>query len=91
MTQDRRRDARLRKLSRFLALLLRYRSARFPIAIDEDGYTDMEVVLHILKGLPNFRWATRADINAALDLSEHSHFEIVDGRIRALCGHEEHL
>ena len=84
MTQDRRRDARLRKLSRFLALLLRHRSARFPIAIDNEGYADIDIVMHILKGLPNFRWATRADIDAALTLSEHNRFEIVGRRIRAL-------
>jgi RNA:NAD 2'-phosphotransferase (TPT1/KptA family) len=84
VTQDRRRDARLSKLNRFLALVLRHRSARFPIAIDEEGYADIEVVMHILKGLPNFRWATRADIDAALNLSEHNRFEIVGGRIRAL-------
>ena len=84
MTVDRRRDTRLRKLNRFLALLLRHRHARFPIPIDEDGYADLATVMHILKGLPNFRWATRADIDAALDLSEHNRFEIVDGRIRAV-------
>jgi len=84
MTQDRRRDARLRKLNRFLALVLRHRSARFPIAIDEEGYADIEVVMHILKGLPNFRWATRADLDAALNLSEHNRFEIAGGRIRAV-------
>ncbi len=84
MSDQRHRDARLRKLSRFLALLLRHRSARFPIPLDEAGYADLEVVLHILKGLPNFRWATRADIDAALKLSEHNHFEVVESRIRAL-------
>jgi len=84
LSDKHRRDARLRKLSRFLALLLRHRSARFPIPIDEEGYADIEIVMHILKGLPNFRWATRADIDAALDLSEHSRFEIMGERIRAL-------
>ncbi|HOU12239.1 MAG TPA: RNA 2'-phosphotransferase [Anaerolineae bacterium] len=84
MNVDRRYDARLRKLNRFLALLLRHRSARFPIAIDEEGYADIAVVMHILKGLPNFRWATRADIDAALDLSEHNRFEIAGSRIRAM-------
>ncbi len=84
MNVDRRYDARLRKLNRFLALLLRHRSARFPIPLDEDGYADIEVVMRILKGLPNFRWATRADLDAALDLSEHNRFEIVSNRIRAL-------
>jgi len=84
MSVDRRREARLRKLNRFLALLLLHRHARFPIPIDEEGYAELATVMHILKGLPNFRWATRADIDAALDLSKHNRFEIVDKRIRAV-------
>lgn len=87
MTQDRRRDARLRKLSRFLALLLRHQPARFALPLDAEGYADLDAVLHILNGLPNFRWATRADIDALLALPGRSRFEIVGGRIRALYGH----
>jgi putative RNA 2'-phosphotransferase len=47
--------------------------------------------LHILHGLPNFRWATRADVEAAIALPGRRRFEIVgdagDARIRALYGH----
>jgi len=84
MSIDRRHDVRLSKLNRFLALLLLHRHARFPIPIDADGYADLATVMRILKGLPNFRWATRADIEAALDLPEHNRFEIADERIRAV-------
>jgi len=87
MTQDRYRDARLRKLSRFLALLLRHQPARFALALDAEGFADLDAVLHILKGLPNFRWADRADIDALLALPGRRRFEIVGGRIRALYGH----
>lgn len=87
MTQDRYHEARLRKLSRFLALLLRHQPARFALPLDAEGYADLDAVLHILKGLPNFRWATRADIDALLALPGRKRFEIVGGRIRALYGH----
>ena len=87
MSVDRRRDARLRKLSRFLALLLRHQPARFALSVDAEGYAGLDAVLRILNGLPNFRWATRADINAVLALPGRSRFEIVGGRIRALYGH----
>ena len=87
MSRDRHGDARLRKLSRFLALLLRHRPARFPIPLDAEGYADLDTVLHILNGLPNFRWANRAAIDAVLALPGRSRFEIVGGRIRALYGH----
>ncbi len=87
MTTDRHRDARLKKLSRFLALLLRHRPARFPVAMDAEGYVALDEILHILKGLPNFRWAGRADIEAVLALPGRRRFEIVGERIRALYGH----
>lgn len=87
MTQDRYRETRLRKLSRFLALLLRHQPARFALPLDAEGYADIDAVLHILNGLPNFRWATRADIDALLALPGRKRFEIVGERIRALYGH----
>lgn len=92
MNTDRRYEARLRKLSRFLSLLLRHRPARFPVAIDDQGYVDLNAVLRILKGLPNFRWASRADVEAVSALPGRRRFEIVaveDGgsRVRALYGH----
>ncbi len=85
--QDRHYEARLRKLSRFLALLLRHRPERFPISMDAEGYAELDAVMKILKGLPNFRWATRADIEAVLALPGRKRFEIVGERIRALYGH----
>lgn len=92
MQTDRRYGARLCKLSRFLSLLLRHRPTRFPIPLDDQGYADLNVVLRILKGLPNFRWATRASVEAVLALPGRRRFEIVAGadgveRIRALYGH----
>ena len=87
VTQAHHRDAQLRKLSRFLALLLRHQPARFGLPLDAEGYADLDAVLRILKGLPNFRWATRADIDALLALPGRKRFESVGRRIRALYGH----
>jgi putative RNA 2'-phosphotransferase len=85
---DRRRKGQRRKLSKFLSLLLRHRPARFPIALDPEGYADLHEIEHILQGLPNFRWVTRADIDAVVDVPGRRRFEIThDGRIRALYGH----
>lgn len=81
----------LQKLSKFLSLLLRHRPEKFPLAMDAAGYARLADVLRILKGLPNFRWAARADVDAALTLPGRRRFEIVarpDGDyIRALYGH----
>ncbi|MBN1921092.1 MAG: RNA 2'-phosphotransferase [Anaerolineae bacterium] len=81
---------RLIKLSKFLALLLVHRSMRFPIPIDEEGYASLQQVLHILKGLPNFRWAGRGDVETLINTPGRRRFEIDDQgtRIRARPRHE---
>ena len=89
---DRHQQARLRRLSKFLSLLLRHRPNKFPIPLDAAGYADLREVMRILKGLPNFRWATRTDIDAVLNMPGRQRYELVtdsDGheRIRALYGH----
>ena len=55
-------ERRLVKLSKFLALILRHQPERFALALDEEGWARMAEVMEILRGLPNFRWATRADV-----------------------------
>jgi len=89
---DRRQQAKRRRLSKFLSLLLRHRSDKFPLRLDAAGYADLRDVLRILKGLPNFRWATRADVNAVIEMPGRRRYEVVKHdagheRIRALYGH----
>ncbi len=82
---DQRRKYKLRKLSKFLSLLLRHRPARFPIEMDAAGYAALDEVMHILNGLPNFRWATRDAVQAVVDADgQRKRFELDGGRIRAL-------
>ncbi len=80
---------RHRKLSKFLSLLLRHRPARFPLALDAEGYAQLDEVLRLLNGLPNFRWATRADVEQVVEAPGRRRFEIDEAgeRIRALYGH----
>jgi putative RNA 2'-phosphotransferase len=89
---DYRRTLRLQKLGRFLSLLLKHHSTRFPVQLDPEGYASFKDVMHILNRLPNFRWATTVDVKAVLDLPGLQRFEILEGqeegkRIRALTGH----
>lgn len=81
---------RLVKLSKFLSLLLYHRSARFPIPLDEEDYANLDQVLRILKGLPNFRWAGRGDVETVVNTQGRRRFEIDNEgiRIRALRGHK---
>jgi putative RNA 2'-phosphotransferase len=90
-TESRRRRLQLQKLGRFLSLLLKHRSVRFPIQLDAEGYASFKDIMRILKGLPNFRWATMADVKEVLDLPGPPRFEIKEeqGRhifIRAYIG-----
>lgn len=81
-------ERRHRKLSKFLSLLLRHQPARFPLRLDEDGYASLDEVMRILKGLPNFRWVNRADVDAVVNVTTgRRRFEIQEQRIRALYGH----
>ncbi len=86
---DVRQTLRLQKLGRFLSLLLKHRSTRFPVQLDPEGYAALKDVMGILKRLPNFRWATATDVKAVLDLPGVPRFEILEAhghgkRIRAL-------
>jgi putative RNA 2'-phosphotransferase len=81
---------RLVKLSKFLSLILRHQPERFALAIDEEGWASLPEVMEILKGLPNFRWATRADVAQVVEegSGDNKHrFEVEGNRIRARYGH----
>jgi putative RNA 2'-phosphotransferase len=80
---------RLVKLSKFLSLILRHQPERFALAIDEEGWASLSEVMEILKGLPNFRWATRADVMVVVEEGTASKrcFEVAGNRIRARYGH----
>jgi len=81
---------RIVKLSKFLALILRHQPERFGLALDEEGWASLAEVMEVLQGLPNFRWATRADV---MHIVEHGsgdgkrRFEVEGERIRARYGH----
>jgi putative RNA 2'-phosphotransferase len=78
------------KLSKFLALILRHQPERFGLVLDEEGWTSLSEVLEILRGLPNFRWATRADVMQLVEQGsgdDKRRFEVEEDRIRARYGH----
>ncbi len=91
-------ERRLVKLSKFLSLILRHQPERFALAIDEHGWAALSEVMEIVKGLPNFHWATRADVLAVvgegsgdgstpLAGADKRRFEVEGNRIRARYGH----
>ena len=83
-------DSRHLKLSKFLALILRHQPERFGLSLDEEGWASLSEVMEILRGLPNFRWATRADVMAVVEQGsgdDKRRFEVEGNRIRARYGH----
>jgi putative RNA 2'-phosphotransferase len=78
------------KLSKFLALILRHQPERFGLVLDEEGWLPLPEVIEILRGLPNFRWATRADVLHIVEEGsgdDKRRFEVAENRIRARYGH----
>ncbi len=78
------------KLSKFLALILRHQPERFALALDGEGWASFSEVMEIVKGLPNFRWATRADVMALVEEGAGDgkrRFQVEGRRIRARYGH----
>jgi len=81
---------RLIKLSKFLALILRHQPERFALELDDEGWTSLSEVMEILRGLPNFRWATRADVMTVVEEGTGDgkrRFQVEENRIRARYGH----
>jgi putative RNA 2'-phosphotransferase len=81
---------RLIKLSKFLALILRHQPQRFALELDQEGWASLPEVMDILRGLPNFRWATRADVMAVVEGGTGDgkrRFQVAQNRIRARYGH----
>ncbi len=74
------------KLSKFLALILRHQPERFALELDDEGWASLAEVIEILRGLPNFRWATRADVMQVVEEGSGDgkrRFEVQGKRIRA--------
>lgn len=83
-------NRRLVKLGKFLALILRHQPERFALELDEEGWARLPEVMEIVRGLPNFRWATRADVMALAEEGagdEKRRFQVEGKRIRARYGH----
>lgn len=74
------------KLTKFLSLILRHQPERFALELDDEGWASLPEVMEILRGLPNFRWATRADVMQIVEEGSgdgNRRFEVQGKRIRA--------
>jgi putative RNA 2'-phosphotransferase len=85
-------SSKLRSISKFLAYLLRHGAQEYELDLDEEGFADFEQVWALVKsqykGNVNLN-----DLQPILDgeLDGKKRFELVDGRIRAIYGHNRNI
>ncbi len=78
----------LKRLSKFLAVMLRHKADQFDLALDSEGFTDVDAVWKQISRRYPGAYAY-SDLLKVVDGDEHGkkRYEIRDGRIRALFGH----
>jgi len=75
------------KLSKQISYALRHAPHEYGVQLDAQGWTSVEGLLSALRRQADFTRVTLGDIERMLESSEKKRVEIVDGKIRALCGH----
>lgn len=78
------------RLSKFLSYMLRHRPDRYGLAMDEEGFTDLESVWEQVEKRFGTRFARQDIIRLVEDMPEgKQRLEIRDERIRAMYGHSK--
>lgn len=80
----------LKKLSKFLAVILRHNPDDFGLTLDEQGFTPLEPVWQVIQN----KYGTRYDVAdletiVAGDDNGKMRYEIANGKIRAMYGHSQ--
>lgn len=80
-------STRIKRLSKFLARILRHEPEKYQLVLDEEGFADLEAVWAQVEARFGDEY-TRAQLDALLsDVSTAQRFERHDGKIRARYGH----
>lgn len=82
--------ADLKRLSKFLALVLRHQADSFGLEIDQNGFTDLALVRQLIEQKFPEQYSYD-DLQAVVagDREGKKRYEIVDDQIRALFGHSQ--
>lgn len=78
--------ARLTRLSRLVALVLRHRPEEVGLSLDAGGYASLDLLAQALATQPGWESLTPDDL-MALARADARRYEVRDGRIRARYGH----
>jgi putative RNA 2'-phosphotransferase len=78
----------LKRLSKFVSVILRHRAADFGVELDEHGFTDYAALRAFVQSRSHDQY-TDADWETILTggVDGRKRFEVANGRIRALYGH----
>ncbi len=84
--------ASLKRLSKFLALMLRHQPERFGLTLDEQGFADLDTVWQavVQRFGSRYTWDDLEQVVAG-GTDGKKRFEIVGHRIRALYGHNRRV
>lgn len=80
-------NKRLTAISKEISYALRHRPEEFGLALDEQGFVEIDELLSVLNTKELSRNVTRKDLEAIIEQSEKKRHEIVGNRIRAIYGH----
>ena len=76
-----------KKLSKLLSYILRHHPEKFNLALEPNGWVDIEILISILRKKPRWSRLTVSDIEKVMELSDKIRYEIKDNKIRAAYGH----
>ncbi|WP_238650124.1 RNA 2'-phosphotransferase [Paenibacillus piscarius] len=75
------------KLSKEMSYILRHAPWEYELELDEQGWVDIEQLLHALQQDKKWESVQAEDLDKMLAAADKQRHEIAEGRIRALYGH----
>ncbi len=75
------------RLSKEISYALRHAPWEYELELDENGWVDIDQLIHSLREEKVWENVTVKDIEKAIESSDKKRHEIAEGRIRALYGH----
>ena len=78
-------ERRRRRISKFMALVLRHSPGEFGLKLDERGFCDLRALVEVLR--ERFPEVDENVVRGIVESDEKGRYEIKEGRIRARYGH----
>jgi putative RNA 2'-phosphotransferase len=76
-----------RRLSKFIAYILRHAPWKYELELDDQGWVEVEQLLEALRESREWQQVNEEDLRMIIDQSEKKRYELSNGKIRALYGH----